>query len=220
MKSILIVEDDEEIQTLLAYALGKRNYNIHVADNGYDGYLKFTSEQVDLIVTDVMMPKVDGYSLVKKIRTVDNQVPIIMLTALKSEEDELAGFDSGVSDYVSKPFSIEVLVRRIENQLKSTPKQPKVLIDGKLTIEVEQFIAYSDGMRLKLTKKEFQLLVELVQSSDSIVTRERINELLWGPNYLGDSRNMDTHIKNLRRKLGNDQIKTIKGIGYMYEKTK
>lgn len=222
MINILIVEDDSDIIELLSLALSEKGFNIIEAKDGQEGYEKYRTNNIDIIVTDAMMPNIDGYQFVKLVRIDNKSIPIIMLTALKAEENELTGFDAGVNDYVTKPFSIEVLVRRIENQLtkelsKSTETH-SLIEDGELSIDLERYSIYVSDVEVKLTKKEFKLLVELIENHGKVLTRERLINHLWGENYFGDARNLDTHIKNLRRKVNNDCIKTVKGIGYMYEK--
>lgn len=222
MKNILIVEDDKEIIELLSLALESKGYKVLKAEDGQLGYEMYRKNQIDLIVTDAMMPNIDGYQFVKLVRIDNKAIPIIMLTALQSEADELSGFDSGVNDYVSKPFSIEVLIRRIENQFNAKYLEQELPVteirDGNLLIDLERYSIYVDEVEVKLTKKEFLLLVELIENHGKVLTRERLINHLWGEQYFGDSRNIDTHIKNLRKKVNNGCIKTIKGIGYMYEK--
>ncbi|WOO87584.1 response regulator transcription factor [Mollicutes bacterium LVI A0039] len=223
MKKILIVEDDKDIIGLLSFALNSRGFETIEAGDGRQGLKQFTNNPVDLIITDAMMPNVDGYEFVREVRKFNKTVPIIMLTALKAENNELEGFEVGVNDYVSKPFSIEILIKRIESQLNKCHHQPESLedriVDGNLLIDLSRYSIYVNDVEVKLTKKEFILLVELIENHGKVITRERLITLLWGENYFGDTRNIDTHIKNLRRKIENDRIKTIKGIGYMYEKT-
>lgn len=222
MKNILIVEDDKEIIELLSLALESKGYKVLKAEDGQLGYEMYRKNQIDLIVTDAMMPNIDGYQFVKLVRIDNKAITIIMLTALQSEADELSGFDSGVNDYVSKPFSIEVLIRRIENQFNAKYLEQELPVteirDGNLLIDLERYSIYVDEVEVKLTKKEFLLLVELIENHGKVLTRERLINHLWGEQYFGDSRNIDTHIKNLRKKVNNGCIKTIKGIGYMYEK--
>ncbi len=224
MKNILIVEDDKDIISLLSFALSSKGYNVIEANDGQQGYEKFRTCDVDLIVTDAMMPNIDGYQFVKLVRIDSKQIPIIMLTALKAEENELDGFEAGVNDYVAKPFSIDVLVRRIENQLTANYDNNRdhihEIVDGDLRIDLERYSIYVREQEVKLTKKEFLLLVELIENHGKVMSREHLIKHLWGDNYFGDARNIDTHIKNVRRKIENDNIKTVKGIGYMYEKTK
>ncbi len=222
MRTILVVEDDKDIISLLAYALKSQGYNVIEASDGQEGYEMYRKHSVDLIITDAMMPNIDGYQLVKLIRIDNNAIPIIMLTALKSDYDELNGFESGVNDFVSKPFSIDVLMKRIANQLLASYEQEAKnvteLRDGNLIIDLERYCIYVEEVEVKLTKKEFLLLVELVQNHGKVMTREKLIQQMWGDQYFGDSRNIDTHVKNLRKKINNNHIKTIKGIGYMYEK--
>ncbi len=225
MKNILIVEDDLEISELLALALTSKGYNVIEAKDGADGYEKFRKNHIDLVLTDAMMPNIDGYQFVKLVRIDDIHIPIIMLTALKSEGDELNGFDAGVNDYVAKPFSFDILLKRIENQLvisenktSSREVEESEIVDGPIKIDLERYILEVEGKAIKLTKKEFMLIVELVRNRGKALSREQLIKHLWGENYFGDSRNIDTHVKNLRRKMGLDCIRTVKGIGYAYEK--
>ncbi len=226
MKNILIVEDDVEIIELLSLALTAKGYNVIEAGDGAIGYEKFRTHHIDLILTDAMMPNIDGYQFVKLVRIDDKQIPIIMLTALKAEADELNGFDSGVNDYVAKPFSFDILLKRIENQLvisaskieETASVEETEIIDGPIHIDLERYTLEVEGNPVSLTKKEFMLIVELVRNRGKALSREQLIKHLWGENYFGDARNIDTHVKNLRRKMGLDCIRTVKGIGYAYEK--
>lgn len=221
MKNILIIEDDQDIMGLLSFALESNDYNVIEAHDGQEGFEKYSNNQIDLIITDVMMPNIDGYQFVKLVRITDKTTPIIMLTALKAAENELEGFDVGVNDYVSKPFSIDVLLKRIENQLYpiSSEEEPITeIIDRNIRIDLEGYCVYVDKVEISLTRKEFSLLVELIQNSGKVLSRQELIDHIWGENYFGDARNIDTHIKNIRRKINSDNIRTVKGIGYMYEK--
>lgn len=221
MKNILIIEDDQDIMGLLSFALESNDYNVIEAHDGQEGFEKYSNNQIDLIITDAMMPNIDGYQFVKLVRIADKTTPIIMLTALKAAENELEGFDVGVNDYVSKPFSIDVLLKRIENQLYpiSSEEEPITeIIDRNIRIDLEGYCVYVDKVEISLTRKEFSLLVELIQNSGKVLSRQELIDHIWGENYFGDARNIDTHIKNIRRKINSDNIRTVKGIGYMYEK--
>lgn len=221
MKNILIIEDDQDIIGLLSFALESNGYNVIEAHDGQEGFEKYSNNQIDLIITDAMMPNIDGYQFVKLVRIADKTTPIIMLTALKAAENELEGFDVGVNDYVSKPFSIDVLLKRIENQLYpiSSEEEPITeIIDRNIRIDLEGYCVYVDRVEISLTRKEFSLLVELIQNSGKVLSRQELIDHIWGENYFGDARNIDTHIKNIRRKINSDNIRTVKGIGYMYEK--
>ncbi len=221
MKNILIVEDDQDIIGLLSFALESNGYNVIEAHDGQEGFEKYRHNQIDLIITDAMMPNIDGYQFVKLIRIDDKTTPVIMLTALKAAENELEGFDAGVNDYVSKPFSIDVLLKRIKNQLQplnSEEQTVKEIIDRNIRIDLDGYSVYVDEEEVKLTRKEYSLLVELIQNSGKVLSRKELINHLWGDNYFGDARNIDTHIKNIRRKINSENIRTVKGIGYMYEK--
>ncbi len=222
-KKILLVEDDAEIRELLFLALLSKGYQVYEAVDGTEGYKRFKECEPDVIITDAMMPNVDGYGLVKLIRLDDELTPVIMLTALKAEEDELAGFDCGVNDYITKPFSIEVLVHRIEQQLSHslatayTPEQPEIIEQERIVFNENRLTVQMGDKEVRLTQKEYRLLEMLADNSGKILSREQLVLDLWGENYYGDARNIDTHVKNLRRKLGSKCILTIKGVGYMYE---
>lgn len=221
-RKILVIEDDLEISELLKLALVSKGYQVIIAHDGSSGFEQYKKTAPDLIITDAMMPNIDGYSFVKIIRVEDKTIPIIMLTALKSEEDELSGFDAGVNDYVSKLFSLDVLVHRIEAQLRlatidEEEMGPTEITDGRIMIDLNRYLVYVDGEKLRLTNKEYSLLVYLVENKLRVLTREELAKCLWGENYYGDTRNIDTHIKNLRKKINFECIKTIKGIGYLYE---
>ncbi len=222
-KKILLVEDDTEIRELLSLALLSKGYKVYEAVDGTEGYKRFKECEPDIIITDAMMPNVDGYGLVKLIRLDDELTPVIMLTALKAEEDELAGFDCGVNDYITKPFSIDVLVHRIEQQLSHslvtayTPEPVEIIEPERIVFNEERLTVQNGDKEVRLTQKEYRLLEMLADNSGKILSREQLVLDLWGENYYGDARNIDTHVKNLRRKLGSKCILTIKGVGYMYE---
>lgn len=222
MKSkILVAEDDLKIQELIVEFLSSQNYEVHSSNDGLNGYEKFKDGNYDLVILDVMMPKLDGYAICKMIRNIDKDVPIIFLTALGSEEDEIKGFELEADDYIIKPFSFNVLIKRVEAALKR-----KKVIRGasnrldfeKLSLDLSRYKAYTSGNEIELTLKEFNILKLLINNYPGVVSRELLIEKVWGYDYYGDTRVIDTHVKNIRKKLGASYIRTVKGIGYVLEK--
>lgn len=215
---ILVIEDDQEIQELIKQFLMTQNYIVGTASDGIEGMTQFNKQQFDLILLDVMMPNLNGFEVAKMIRT-HSKVPIIMLTALEEEQDQIKGFDLGIDDYITKPFSFHVLIRRVEAVLKRSYDhgKEKYFIFKELKVDGDAYKAYVNSIEIPLTTKEFEILYLLLQSGKKVITRERIIEKVWGYEYIGDTRNIDTHIKNIRKKLNIPYIKTIKGIGYQID---
>ena len=164
-----------------------------------------------------MMPKMDGYQLAKLIRKKDDKIPIIMLTALEEEYDEIKGFEIGADDYITKPFSFNVLIRRVNAILKRTKIERKEIEYKDIKLDLAAYTVIIDDKEIELTNKEFDILHYLMSNSNKIVLRQTLMDNIWGWNFKGDSRVLDTHIKNLRRKLKIDYIKTLKGVGYKFE---
>ncbi|MEW9502077.1 response regulator transcription factor [Jeotgalibacillus marinus] len=217
MYSILVLEDDNEIRELISEFLLTQQYKVELASDGLEGLTLFQKNDFDLVITDVMMPNMDGFQLSQLIRQ-NSDIPIIMLTALEDDLDQLKGFETGVDDYITKPFSFDILIKRVEAVLRRN-NRTKENVQGQLTFEnlvmnVPSFEAYEDNQLINLTTKEFELLHYLMENKGQVIPREAMINRLWGYNYSGDTRVIDTHIKNLRRKLNGDYIKTVKGIGY------
>ena len=184
-------------------------------------YEKFKKDKYDLVILDVMMPKLNGYSLCKMIKNLNKQVSIIFLTALDDEESEIKGFDLDADDYISKPFSFNILVKRVEAVLKRKNKEEKnedILEFEGLKLDLEKFKSYVDDEEIELTLKEFNILKLMLASYPKVVSREKLIEKIWGYEYFGDTRVIDAHMKNIRKKIKKDYIKTIKGVGYVLEK--
>ena len=223
--SVLIVEDDRNIQELLQMYLEKEGYAVTVANDGGQGLAKFRSIKPDLVLLDVMMPVMDGWAVCKAIRT-DSQVPIIMLTAKGETDDKVTGLKSGADDYVTKPFEMKELLARIEAVLRRTGTAPveektRRLSFDKMIIDMDAFELLIDGKKVDTPPKEMELLFYLASSPNRVYTRNQLLDEVWGFDYFGDSRTVDVHVKRLREKLEgvSDQwnLKTVWGVGYKFE---
>ncbi|MGG0256684.1 response regulator transcription factor [Bacillus toyonensis] len=212
---ILVVEDDQEIQELIKQFLMTQQYKVIVASDGLEGMKQFNKQSFDLILLDVMMPNLNGFEVAKMIRSQSN-IPIIMLTALEEEHDQMKGFDLGIDDYITKPFSFHVLMRRVEAVLRRSNTQSKDnhFVFRELHVDGDAYKVYVNRVEVPLTTKEFEILQLLLQNEKKVLTRENIVEKIWGYEYAGDTRMIDTHMKNIRKKLNIPYIKTVKGIGY------
>lgn len=220
MKKILIVDDEEKIRSLVKkYALHE-GFDAQCAGGGSEAIKLLQNGQFDLVVLDVMMPDMDGYETARKIRAFLD-VPIIMLTAKGEEHDKIKGFECGVDDYVTKPFSPRELMLRICAVLKrSNNTAHRVYVVGTLTIdETSRKVTLSDE-EITLSPKEYELLTYMVKNSGVAISRDRFISEIWGYDYDGFDRTLDTHVKLLRRKLGEfgDRIQTVRGVGYRFEK--
>ena len=220
-KSILIVDDESRMRKLIKDFLTAKGYNIVEAADGEKALEVFeeNSEKIELILLDVMMPKLDGWSVLRQIRQT-SKVPIIMLTARGEEQDELFGFELGVDEYISKPFSPKILVARVEAILKRTQGETKEVKDyGGIEIDKEGRTVTVDGKVLELSLREYELLVYLVENENIALSRDKILNNVWNYDYYGDSRTIDSHIKKIRHKLGKrgKYIKTMRGVGYKFE---
>ena len=219
-KTILVVDDESRMRKLVRDFLNMNNYRVLEAGDGEEGLEVFYSEKnIDLIILDVMMPKMNGWQVAKEIRQ-NSKVPIIMLTAKDSEKDELTGFEIGVDEYISKPFSPRILVARVEAVLRrSFPEENAVLsVDG-ITVDKTARTVSIDGKPVDLSFKEFELLTYFIEHKGIALSRENILNNVWNYDYYGDARTIDTHVKKLRSKMGEkgDDIKTIWGMGYKFE---
>ena len=218
---ILVVDDESRMRKLIKDFLAAKGYSILEAEDGEKALQVFeeNSEKISLILLDVMMPKLDGWSVLRQIRQT-SKVPIIMLTARGEEQDELFGFELGVDEYISKPFSPKILVARVEAILKRTQGNTKEIKDcGGIEIDKEGRTVTVDGKMLELSLREYELLVYLVENENIALSRDKILNNVWNYDYYGDSRTIDSHIKKIRHKLGKKgkYIKTIRGVGYKFE---
>ena len=219
--TILIVDDEARMRKLIKDFLHAKNYKILEAEDGEKALEVFeeNKEKINLVLLDVMMPKVDGWTVLRKIRS-ESKVPVIMLTARGEEQDELFGFELGVDEYVSKPFSPKILVARIEALLKRTnANKDKVRdYDGIVIDDVGRTVTV-DGKEIDLSLREYELLKYLLDNEKVALSRDKILNNVWNYDYYGDSRTIDSHIKKIRHKLGKKgkYIETIRGIGYKFE---
>lgn len=221
MKSkILVVDDESRMRKLVKDFLQRKDYNVIEAENGEQAVDIFCSNNdISLIILDVMMPVMDGWQVCQEIRKLSD-IPIVMLTAKSEEQDELLGFELGVDEYITKPFSPKVLTARVEAILRraGADEQESLKADG---IEVDRIahIVKVDGNIIDLSFKEFELLTYFMENKGVALSREKILNNVWNYDYFGDARTIDTHVKKLRNKLGDkgDMIKTIWGMGYKFE---
>ena len=220
--TILIVDDESRMRKLIKDFLMQKNYNILEAEDG-EKALKVYNEnkdKINLILLDVMMPKLDGWSVLRQIRQENKSLPIVMLTARAEEQDELFGFELGVDEYITKPFSPKILVARVEAILKRTTPESKELksYDG-IVIDNEGRTVTVDGKIVELSFREYELLKYLLDNENIALSRDKILNTVWNYDYYGDSRTIDSHIKKIRHKLGKKgkHIQTIRGIGYKFE---
>lgn len=216
MRKILIIEDEPDIQELLAAYLRDAGYEIVIAGDGVEALAQFQQGAFDMILLDLMLPKIDGFGVCELIRR-ESSVPILMLTALDGEQEQLRGFQMEIDDYVTKPFSMPILLQKIRAILRRTAggmENNKCLHYRDLTLNLDGMEAVLAGRSLDLTTREFELLQALISSPGRVFTREVLLAKLWGYDFFGDERVVDSHIKNLRHKMGTDYIETVRGVGY------
>ncbi len=219
--TVLIVDDESRMRKLVKDFLTQKGYNTLEAADGEEALKIFEENQnkIGIILLDVMMPKLDGWSVLRQIRQT-SKVPIIMLTARGEEQDELFGFELGVDEYISKPFSPKILVARVEAVLKRTVKEENKSINyGGIEIDVEGRTVKVDKKQIELSLREYELLKYLLDNKGIALSRDKILNNVWNYDYYGDSRTIDSHIKKVRHKLGKKgkYIETVRGIGYKFE---
>ena len=223
--SVLIVEDDANIAELLRLYLEKEGYAVTVAPDGGQGLSKFRSIKPDLVLLDVMMPVMDGWTVCKNIRA-ESQTPVIMLTAKGETDDKVTGLRAGADDYITKPFEMKEVLARIEAVLRrtgsaATVKKARRLVYDKLIIDMDAFELLVDGKKVDTPPKEMELLFYLASSPNRVYTRNQLLDEVWGFDYFGDSRTVDVHVKRLREKLEGVSeswnLKTVWGVGYKFE---
>ena len=229
MHKLLIVDDEEMIRKLIRKYAEFEGHEVVEACDGMDAVTKFRNNSFDLIVMDIMMPELDGFSACREIRKTSN-VPIIMLSARGEEYDKINGFEIGIDDYVVKPFSPKELLLRINAIIKRTAKDKDEekknevisLANGGLVADITARIVYIDGERIDMSPKEYELFFYMLKNKNIALSRDKLLQDVWGYDFFGDDRTLDTHIKILRKSLGkyNDFIVTIRGMGYRFEEKK
>lgn len=220
MARILIVDDEEKIREVIRQYAEYEGYEVEEAEDGLDAIKLCKNNDFDMIIMDVMMPKLDGYGAVKEIKKIKD-IPVLMLSARSDEYDKLYGFDLGIDDYVTKPFSPRELMARVHviiNRNKNTNKHDELVFDG-LRIDLDAMDVYVDDEKIDLTPKEYELLIYMAKNNNIALSREKLLNEVWDYDFFGDYRTIDTHIKMLRNSLGKyrEFIKTLRGVGYKFE---
>ena len=219
---ILVIEDDRDIEELLQFFLEDNGYQVAIARDGLEGITMFREGGFSLILLDIMLPKIDGYAVCELVRK-ESDIPIIMVTALSDEENQMKGLDLLADDYITKPFSMPVLLRKIGAVLRRSQRNQKgeanrMLLYQQLRLDLDNYQEFVAGKETSLTKREFEILKMLLENQGKVMTREILLEQLWQYEFYGNDRVVDNHIKNLRRKLGGSYIETVKGVGYRIAK--
>lgn len=219
MYKILIADDESNIRNLLKDYLSKK-YKVYEAKNGKEALNLLKNEDIDLAILDVLMPYYDGFSVVKEIRK-EKQIPIMMLTAKTQDYDEIKGFDLGADEYIKKPFNMNILLKRIEAILKRIYKKEStnILNINNMKLNLDSKELYINEKRIEITNKEYELLFYFINNKNKALSRDQILDSIWGIDYFGGLRTVDTHIKRLRKKLNEESkyIKTVRNVGYMLE---
>ena len=218
-KRILVIEDEASIQNILRIFLEDAGYQATLADDGMDGIAAFHKDSFDLVLLDIMMPRLDGYSVCEMIRN-ESSTPIILLTALDDEDNQMKGFNLLADDYITKPFSMPLVLKRMEAVLRRawSGEKSSVLVYQNVQLDTENYKVFVEGKEVTLTAREFDILRLLMENQGRVFTREQLLDIIWNYDYLGDDKIINTHIKNIRKKLGVDCIETIRGVGYRIDK--
>lgn len=221
MKNILIVEDEPEIRELLANYLTNEGYGTICAEDGVEALAKFNAGSFDLVILDIMIPKIDGYGVCEVVKK-QSDIPVMFLSALNDDKSQIKGYDLMADDYVTKPFSMPLLLRKINALLRrsgsSGARKDTVISYSGIEMNSDTMEVLVDGRPVELTSREFDLLSTLVKNPGRIYSREMLLDLLWDYDSLVDERIVDSHIKNLRHKMGTDHIETVRGRGYRIAK--
>ena len=226
MRRVLVVDDEANLRHTLGYALRQEGYEVLTAENGEDGLETFRSAKPELVILDVMLPRIDGFEVCRRIRR-ESDVPILMLTARDTELDKVVGLEIGADDYLAKPFSMRELVARVRVMLRrarrpAEPEATDIIELGGLQVDVPKHRVSADGITISLKPREFDLLSFLMSHPGQVFNRDQILARVWGFDYAGDSRTVDTHVKTLREKLGDDAdrprwVETVRGVGYRFK---
>lgn len=218
--TVLVIEDEKSIQNIIKAFLEDAGYTVVLADDGIEGVSKFYNSSPDLVLLDLMLPKVDGFTVCEILRKESN-IPIIMLTALDDEDNQMKGFDALADDYITKPFSMPLVLRRIEAVLRRAENNgtaSSVLHYRNISLDTESYEVSVDGQSIFLTAREFEILRLFMENPGRVYTRDNLLNLIWNYDFAGDEKIVNTHIKNIRKKLGVDCIETIRGVGYKIDK--
>lgn len=222
-KKILVVEDEPSIVTLLQFNLEQAGFEVIVAMDGKEALERATTDNPQLIILDLMLPQLDGLEVCKRLRSQNNMVPILMLTAKDDELDKILGLELGADDYLTKPFSprevvarVKAILRRAEQTAQSMPETNEIVV-GELVIRPDDYEVYYKGRAVELTPKEFELLAHLARNKGRVLTREQLLNAVWDYDFVGDTRIVDVHISHLRDKIKPTYIKTVRGLGYKLE---
>lgn len=218
-KTILIIEDEIAIQNILAEPLRAYGYEVVTASDGLSGINVFHTHHIDLILLDIMLPKINGYAVCEMIRQ-EAKTPIILLTALDTEDDQIKGFDLLADDYITKPFSIKLVLKRVEALLRRTEAaaDTDTIRYKELQISAKQRQVLVSGVEVILTQSEFDILLLFLKNQGRVFTRDELLNLVWGYEFIGEEKSVNFHIMNLRKKLGVDYIETVRGVGYKIAK--
>jgi two-component system response regulator VanR len=223
MQSILIIEDEAKIREILTEFLVDYGYSVDTASDGIEGLSKIKQNKYDLILLDIMMPKIDGFATLELIRQASN-VPVIIITALEDEENQMKGFDLKADDYITKPFSMNLVLRRIEAVLRRErrEKHPESVSDenvldlkcGNVTLDTKSCEVKLSGNTIPVTYKEYELIKLFLENKNQVFSRDYLLHNLWGYEYIGDEKVVNNHVMRIRKKLGEDFIQTVRGMGY------
>lgn len=216
---ILIIEDEKAIQSVLYELLVDAGYEVSLAGDGLEGLMLFRAKSFSLILLDIMMSKIDGYAVCELIRK-ESEIPIIMLTAMDEETAQIKAFELRVDDYITKPFSLKLVLMRIEavlRRIRGKTEDQKILSANGIELNTESRTVHRNGSPVSLTQLEFELLQTFLNHKNQVLTRDNLISQVWGYDFEGDEKTVNIHIMNLRRKLGVDCIRTIRGVGYKFE---
>jgi len=215
---ILLVEDEKEIRQAMRNFLVREKYEVVAVESGEEALEAFRAEEFHLVLLDMMLPKMGGEAVLQEIRKT-SQLPIMIISALNDELIQIDAFEQSVDDYVVKPFSMNILIHKIASLMRRTyEQQSKEILYGNLRLMVNNYEVYVEEEKIDLTVKEFEILQTMLQNPGKVYTREELLTVVWGYDYFGDSRNIDVHMKNIRKKIKTDYIKTIKGVGYKVDR--
>lgn len=220
MKKILVIEDEKDIQNIIKAFLENADYKVETADDGLEGINLIQKNSYDLVLLDIMMPKIDGFVVCEMIRKNSN-IPIIILTALTDEESQLKGFDKLADDYITKPFSMPIVLKHIEAIFRRTDNNNEtsnILKYKNMILNTENYEVYVDNQKVSLTYREFEILKIFLENQGKVFSRDNILNSIWNYDYFGDDKIVNTHIKNIRKKLGYEYIETVRGVGYKIDK--